>query len=135
MPPTYLCSPRRAPDPGTPVEPFPMNDCWPFGPEGPPNPLARVTVYLQNRAKVARRSGFTSQAVEYEEGVRVLKALVRAAKPLAAMAALHDLYEGPPCHNPRHKDGEVVCYAQHGEKVEVKITLGHCRRVQKLLKS
>ncbi len=92
-----------------------------------------MALYLRNRAKVARRTGFTGSAKEYEEGVRALRALLRLTKPLADMATLHDLYEGPPCHNARHKDSEVVCYAQHGEKVEVKITLGHCRKVQKLL--
>ncbi len=52
--------------------------------------------------------------------------------PLAAIADLFDLYEGPPCYNPRACDGYLVVTKQHSETVAA-ITVGDCRRARAAL--
>jgi hypothetical protein len=100
----------------------------------PTNPLDRLELSLHNRGSVMRRTGFTGMADDYAKQLAALQDLRRLAQPLADIARLKALYEGPPCNRSRIEDEQVVCYQQHGD-TEVEITLGQCRAVEKLLKS
>lgn len=101
-------------------------------PGWPTNMLDRLELSLHNRGSVIRRTGFIGAADEYAAQLAALQNLRRLAQPLADIAQLKALYEGTPCNRTRIEDKHEVCYRQHGD-TEVRITLGQCREVERLL--
>jgi hypothetical protein len=59
-------------------------------------------------------------------------AMKAALAPLAEIARIHRLYEGPPCNNQRHSDNDEIHHSGHGDE-RVTITLGQCRAAAKLI--
>lgn len=51
-----------------------------------------------------------------------------ALRKISEIVRIHDLYQGPPCHNARHPDSTVIVRIQHGEDVVI-LTLGDCRAI------
>lgn len=53
-------------------------------------------------------------------------------RKLAKIARIHKLYEGPPCRNHEHSDGDEIAVSQHGDTIAI-LTLGDCRKVRRWL--